>query len=335
MNREEKIFFKLSEFRKEFDSIFLKTIPTEPKTLYEIVKYHFNVGGKRWRPFLVRAVCKCLGGTAEQSLPLEISLEYIHNWSLIHDDIEDSEEMRRGESTVWKAFGLPRAVNVGDTMGALEIEVLSSGQKAWGEERLNEIYQMMGEAIRKMCEGQNDELDLRERKENVEEKEVLEMMQKKTGALIKFGLIGIAKILNASPEVVKGLEEYAIKMPLAFQIQDDQLNLIGGEEYGKEIGGDIKEGKRTVQLTHCLKNCGENDRERIISILLKPREQKTKEEVDFVIQKIRETGSLDYALELSRKFALEAVEAIKILPDCEEKETMKNIVLWLALDRKF
>lgn len=334
MNREEKIFFQLSEYKKEFDSIFLKAIPEEPQSLYNIVKYHFNIGGKRWRPFLVRTVCKALGGTEEQSLPLEIAVEYIHNWSLIHDDIEDSEEKRRGKETVWKSFGLPKAVNVGDTMAALEIEVLHTGQKMWGEENLNLMYKMMGEAIRKMCEGQNAEFDLRERKENVEEKEVLEMMEKKTASLVKFCLVGIAKILNASPEILKEVEEYATKLPLAFQIQDDQLNLIGGKEYGKEIGGDIKEGKRTIQLTHCLKNCGE-DGKKIISILLKPREEKTKEDVDFVIEKMRETKSLDYAIGLSRRFALEAVEAIKFLPDCEEKETMKDIALWLGVDRKF
>lgn len=335
MNREEKIFFQLNEYKNGFDPIFLKSIPKEPRSIYKIVEYHFNTGGKRWRPFLIRTICKTLGGTKEQSLPLEIALEYIHNWSLIHDDIEDAGEMRRGKDTVWKAFGLARAVNVGDAMGALEIEVLSLGQKVWGEKNLNEMYKIMGEAIRKMCEGQNAEFDMREKKGNVEEKEVLEMMKKKTGALIKFSLVGIAKAMNASPEIIRGLEEYAIKLPIAFQIQDDQLNLIGKEEYGKEIGGDIREGKRTIQLTHCIKNCNEKDRKKIISIILKPGEKKTEKEIEFVIEKIKETKSLDYALEFSRKLATEAAEALNVLPDREERKVMQDIALWLAVDRKF
>ena len=120
---------ELEKYKKKFDPLFLNYIPKTPKTLWQPVVYHFKSGGKRWRPYLVRLTGKLYKVPTSLCQLLEIIVELTHNWTLIHDDIEDGDLLRRGQATVWKKFGLDYGINSGDIMFALSLKILKEGEK--------------------------------------------------------------------------------------------------------------------------------------------------------------------------------------------------------------
>ena len=302
-------------------------------TLWQPVIYHFKSDGKRWRPYLVRVIGKLYQVPEAACELLEVIVELTHNWTLIHDDIEDGDILRRGKLTVWKKFGLDYGINCGDAMFALSFKILENGEKIWGKKNTLFLLKSLSETLIGLSEGQNLEFDFRKKKNNIKISDYMRVVKRKTTLLPKFGVIGIAKIAGASKKETKALEKFCDNIFPAFQIKDDILNLIGKREYGKEIGSDIKEGKRTVPLIYLLNKVSQKEKKEILRIILKERKKTTKKEVEKVIKLMKKTNSFEYSLSFIEKLIEKGKKSLPLLPGFPERQILQELSDWLAQGR--
>ncbi len=259
----------LAEIRRLFDGR-----DERREVLYDLILDYPLREGKGLRPALSIALCCGLGGTVDAVLPSAATLELYHNAFLIHDDIEDESLLRRGEPTLHVTKGVPIAVNVGDAMLCLSLQPLLDNTAVIGLGPALDILQYVARMTRESVEGQALELEWVEgNRWDLTDDDYLEMVVQKTGwySFITPLVIG-ALAAEAEPAWLDDLIALGTSMSLAFQITDDVLNLAADpEEYGKEIGGDLWEGKRTLLLLHALRSANDSDRRRALDILAKPR----------------------------------------------------------------
>jgi geranylgeranyl diphosphate synthase type II len=229
---------------------------------------------KGLRPALCVATCRALGGTLEAVVRSAAVLELYHNAFLIHDDIEDESLVRRGRPTLHREHGVPIAVNVGDAMLALSLQPLLDNIETIGLGPALRTLRAIARMTRESVEGQALELDwVRRGVVELSDADYVRMVEGKTCWYSFIAPVEVGAIAaGAAPEQIAALCEFARTLGVAFQIQDDLLNLAGEiGSYGKEIGGDLWEGKRTLILLHCMRSCSPSEREEIAAILAKPR----------------------------------------------------------------
>jgi geranylgeranyl diphosphate synthase type II len=277
---------------------------------------------KGLRPALCIATCRALGGALEPVLSSAAVLELYHNAFLIHDDVEDGSELRRDRPTLHRTHGVPVAVNVGDAMLALALEPLLDNMAAVGLGKALRIMRVVARMARESAEGQALELDwMRRGRWDLTDVDYVRMVYKKTSwyTFIAPVLIG-AIVTGASPAALAELRRFAALLGIAFQIQDDVLNLVGEQaRYGKEIAGDLWEGKRTLALSHALRSTQTGDREQMCAVLLKPRPydegdpgvHKTSDEVRWLAGLIDRSGGVDYAQRVAGRYARRAARALQ------------------------
>ncbi len=242
--------------------------------LYDLILDYPLRGGKAMRPALSIAACLGLGGHLEAILPTAATLELYHNAFLIHDDIEDESWWRRGKPTLHIDHGVPIAVNVGDAMLSLSLQPLLDNVERVGLGPALRILRAIAKMTRLTVDGQALELQwVRANTWQLDDADYLKMVELKTSwysfiTPLQAGAIAA----GAGPERLAPLESLGRHLGAAFQITDDLLNLRGDpEEYGKEIGGDLWEGKRTLMLLHTLRSAESPDQERAVQILSKRR----------------------------------------------------------------
>ena len=242
--------------------------------LYDLILDYPLRGGKALRPALSIATCLGLGGHLEAILPTAATLELYHNAFLIHDDIEDESWWRRGKPTLHIDHGVPIAVNVGDAMLSLSLQPLLDNVERVGLGPALRILRAVAKMTRLTVDGQALELEwVRSNTWRLDDDDYLKMVELKTSwysfiTPLQAGAIAA----GAGPERLAPLESLGRHLGAAFQITDDLLNLRADpEEYGKEIGGDLWEGKRTLMLLHTLRSAEPTDRERAVQILSKRR----------------------------------------------------------------
>jgi geranylgeranyl diphosphate synthase type II len=213
----------------------------EPNNLYEPMKYIMELGGKRIRPILCLVGTEACGGQVQGALPIAHAMEVFHNFSLVHDDIMDRADQRRGLPTVHKKWNEPTAILAGDNLLVKAYESILS----FSGNGKNEILTLFSKTATEVCEGQQDDMDFAERNE-VSEADYLHMIQNKTAVLLGCSLAAGALTTNASKDVVEKLYRFAIAVGMSFQLMDDYLDAFGtSNKVGKVIGGDIMEGKKT------------------------------------------------------------------------------------------
>jgi geranylgeranyl diphosphate synthase type II len=253
---------------------FIPDAPRYRSVLYELMLDYPLREAKALRPALAIATCRALGGSLEGVLKSAAVLEFYHNAFLIHDDIEDGSEKRRDESTLHRAHGIPIAINVGDAMLALALEPLLDNMRLLGMGKALRILQAVARMARESAEGQAIELSwVRNGRWDLGDREYLLMVYKKTAwyTFITPMLIG-GMVAGADEAVLRSLRGFATSLGLAFQIRDDVLNLSADEkQYGKEILGDLWEGKHTLALMHMMRSASARERARAVAILAKPR----------------------------------------------------------------
>ncbi|MFH1445496.1 MAG: polyprenyl synthetase family protein [Nanoarchaeota archaeon] len=287
-----------------------------------VVWYHIGTGGKRIRPVLAVMTGKVLGCDINKVLPYAAACEVLHNWLLVHDDIEDGDTHRRGKPTVWKEFGIDHAINAGDYMSQKVYELILRSRDIGVDETttIKLLDEMIKTAI-KTAEGQAMEFELR-KNNNPTEKEYLDMITHKTAYYLTAPMVGAAVISNSPQETIDKIREFGMKLGPAFQISDDLLDLTIGK--GREdIGSDICEGKRSMMVVHCAQNCSEEERKKLFNTLNKPREQTTKEDVLWVKDLFEKHGSMDYSRELAEKYMKDSKDTVSDLPK-ELKKLLEN-----------
>jgi geranylgeranyl pyrophosphate synthase len=253
---------------------------------------------------------RALGGRSEDALPAAAGLEMLHNAFLVHDDIEDSSDSRRGVPTMHRRVGVPIAVNTGDAMNALAMRLFRKTGYRLGPAAAMRIFDEVDHLVVETLEGQAMELGwVRDNDLAVGADDYLRLVLKKTAwySFIHPMRIG-AIVANGDDRNLGRFDRFGYLLGLAFQITDDVLNLNGNvARYGKEINGDLWEGKRTLLLTHALRYADNTDRAWISSFLARPRERRLPREVLRLHQIISGGGGIQWAQQVASAFAQAAV----------------------------
>jgi geranylgeranyl diphosphate synthase, type II len=222
-------------------------LPESPASLYDPIRYIMQIGGKRLRPRLVIAGCGICGGDVNEAYHAAAAVESLHNFTLIHDDIMDNADTRRGMETVHRKWNMSTAILSGDALFAYSFGLLSyyGLQSRYTKDQYLKLNQIFLDATRTVCEGQALDMDFESRKD-VHLNEYLAMIGQKTAALLKASLQMGAVVAGASEEQIQNLGDIGYNAGVAFQIQDDLLDATGNpEKFGKKTGGDIAAGKKT------------------------------------------------------------------------------------------
>jgi geranylgeranyl pyrophosphate synthase/uncharacterized protein with NAD-binding domain and iron-sulfur cluster len=283
-------------------------VPTwEPQRhLYGLVKDFIGRSGKGLRPALCIATARALGGRMEDAFPAAAGLEMLHNAFLVHDDIEDGSDFRRGVATMHRRAGVPIALNTGDSMNALAMRLFRRTGERLGPAAAMRIFDEVDHMVVETLEGQAMELGwVRDNDLTVGVDDYLRLVLKKTAwySFIHPMRIG-ALVANGEDRNLSRFNRFGYLLGLAFQITDDVLNLKGNvARYGKEINGDLWEGKRTLLLTRSLDRAHDADRAWISGFLARPRERRLPREVLRLHEIIASSGSIQWAQQAAAAFA--------------------------------
>jgi geranylgeranyl pyrophosphate synthase len=290
-------------------------------------------GGKRWRPALFLLICEALGKNSEDCLDFAIIPEVIHNGTLIVDDIEDSSELRRGKPCTYKIFGVDIAVNAGNAMYYLPLLPLIEKKEKLPAESIRDIYEVYVQEMINLSLGQAMDITWHRGIANADElneEDYLQMCAYKTGTLARMAAKISAIVANANEELVEKLGRFAESIGIAFQMQDDVLDLIGKEFAIRKggVGQDITEGKRTLMVIHTLKNANSPDRKRLIQILeMHTSDQNLRDEAISLLQKY---NSIEHVKKTASRIVEQSWnEVSKLLPSSEAKEKMKAFAEFL------
>lgn len=312
---------------REIDAVFGGSVPN----LHEAIRYHMGTSGKRLRPLLAIGTYEALTKKNDNKiLPFASACEVLHNWFLIHDDLQDGDRVRRDKPAVWVKYGLAHGINVGDYMAQKVFElILRSKEYGVDDATILELIDAMVTAAVKTSEGQA--LDINMRSYMPTEKNYMDMVLAKTGHYLAVTMIGAAILANKK-EIIPHLIEFGSYIGPAFQIIDDILDLTEGKGRG-EIGRDIKEGKKSLLVIHCLSKCSEEERKTLLDILAKSPEETTSSNVDLIVELFDKYGSVDYAKNKAEGLQEKAYESIKKLPP-ELHEILKTFADYLVKRKK-
>jgi len=309
----------------------------EPRRhLYELVPLYPQRSGKGLRPALCIATCGAFGGLTDRVIRSAVAIELFHNAFLVHDDLEDGSEYRRGQPTLHAVHGLPIAVNVGDAMNVLSIRPVMENLETLGPQLTWRVFSEIEHMAHQAVEGQAMELGwVRDNACDLTEEHYLRMTLKKTCWYTCIQPCRIGSLVATAGAIDPDrFNRFGYYMGAAFQIQDDILNLIGdARRYGKEVGGDIREGKRTLMLIHALNHCGPREKERMRRFLAKPRRRRSTDEVNWVYRVMRKYGSIDFARSCAHQLAGAALREFVVAygdqPDSEHKRFIESLVLYM------
>lgn len=290
-------------------------------------------GGKRWRPALFLMICEALGKNPEYWVDFSIIPEVVHNGTLVIDDIEDSSEMRRGKSCLYKIFGLDLSVNVGTTMFYISLLPLMEKKVDLPSEILTSIYKIYAQEMINLSMGQAMDITWHRgiaNADNLGEEDYLQMCAYKTGTLARMAAKIAAVLSGGNQDLVEKLGRFAESIGVAFQIQDDILDLTG-KEFAKKKGGvgqDITEGKRTLIVVYALKKANSKDNKRLIEILnMHTSDQTLRDEAISILQKYNAIEQVKQTAERIVKESWAEVE--RLLPTPQGKEKLKEFAEFL------
>ncbi|MDR2719672.1 MAG: polyprenyl synthetase family protein [Nitrososphaerota archaeon] len=284
-------------------------------------------GGKRWRPALFLLICEALGVKEDYCIDFAAIPEVIHNGTLVIDDIEDSSELRRGKPCIHKLYGIDISVNVGNAMYYMPLLALMVKQVKLSAEVLCGIYEVYVQEMINLSMGQAMDIAWHRglaNADNVSEDDYLQMCAYKTGTLARMAAKMAAVSSGAEKTLVDKLGRFAESIGVAFQMQDDILDLTG-QEFAKKKGGvgqDITEGKRTLMVIYTLKNANETDKKRLIEILnMHTNDQNLRDEAIALMQKY---NAIEHTAQTAEKIvAISWNEVECLLPTLEAKEKLK------------
>jgi geranylgeranyl diphosphate synthase type II len=284
-------------------------VAADASALQRLMADYPRRGGKMLRPSLCIAAARAFGATAEDALDSAVAIELLHNAMLVHDDIEDDSEQRRGTPTLHALHGLPLALNAGDALGLLSLRPLKHNVDRLGLPLALRIFEETERMAWETTEGQALELAWRrDNRDDIDEEAYLTMVLKKTCWLTTIHPLRVGCLIGTRGGAhghasMDALIRLGFFFGAAFQIQDDILNLEPGADYGKETAGDLLEGKRTLMLIHAMGHATPAERERLTRFLALPRSERTPGEVAWVMALIVATDALEHARVVARALA--------------------------------
>ena len=313
-------FPHISSCLQDIERIMESELAKEDKRVYGMLIPFLKRGGKRIRPTLALLSCGAVGGDRTKAIEPAAVIELFHNFTLIHDDIEDDSQFRRGEPTLQITHGIPIALNSGDALYTLLWKKLVSLKMP--PSKMVRMQMLYADAFKRVVDGQGIELSwIKDGRFDVSEEEYKGMIGGKTAALMGLSCEMGAMVGGARKSVQGNLREYGECIGAAFQIQDDALNVVGDfEKYKKEIGGDISEGKRTLMVVHCLSKASAQDKALLTQILASHTRDQA--QISEAIAILKRYGSVEYARGVSLKLVERAKSLIKRLPESVDKSSL-------------
>lgn len=283
---------------------------TEPTNLYEPVHYILGLGGKRLRPILTLMTAEVFGGKAKDAMDAALAIEMFHNFSLVHDDIMDDAPLRRGKTTVHEKWDLNTGILSGDAMLILSYQFFES----YPPEVFKKLTSLFSKTAIEVCEGQQYDVDF-ETRDDVTIPEYLKMIEYKTSVLVAAAMQMGAIIAHASDQDAEAMYEFGRNLGIAFQLQDDYLDAFGDPKtFGKQVGGDIMENKKTFLYLKSLEKSAKEDRESLLHLYsIKPKDAAAK--VEAVKGIFTESGAVEATqmeIESYTRKAFEVLEQLTI-----------------------
>ena len=322
---------ELSEISKELEPAIRAYIEDDvPANLIEACRQYPYAGGKRMRPAMTVTACGAVGGNREDAVPLAVAIEYIHNFTLVHDDMMDGDEMRRGMPTSHAKYGPQTAMLAGDALFAKAFNIISKMDVP--PEVSKKIMGKVSEAVWDLARGQQMDVNNENAGTDVGMDDYIETIRLKTGVLFAAGAECGALVGGADDATAEAVYNYAEAMGVAFQMFDDILGIYGDSgKTGKSSGNDIRKGKTTVMICHFLKqNRGGPEFHRLRSILGKA--DASDAEIDEVRKMLKDSGSYDFALRMAKEYVDAAKSELDCLPAGREKDFMAALAEY-AMDR--
>jgi geranylgeranyl diphosphate synthase type II len=340
-----EFFSTLQEYKRQVDEYIFEHLPKshpipEIDNLYEMMRDYPSRSGKGLRPSILLIFCRAFGGDTKKAINTAAALELFQNWIVIHDDIEDGSEMRRGLPALHIKHGLPLALNAGDALAGKMWEFLCDNRIIIGAETALDVIEQFLIMYAETTSGQHVELSwVHNKRWDLNRQDYFGMCRKKTAwyTCMTPAWTG-ALIAGADIKYKEVIFDFGMDLGIAFQIQDDVLNLIGDEKiYGKEIGGDLWEGKRTLITIDLMKKANEFEKKFLKSVFDMPRVDKQKANIDEIMRLIRHYGCIDSAMTTSIELATKARQSFTRL-DGAIDESQRRIILEMIdfmIDRKF
>ena len=289
-----------------------------PESLYEPIKYFYGLGGKRIRPALTMMSCEAFGCDPTKSLDAALSVETFHNFTLIHDDIMDSADYRRNNETVHKKWNLNKGILSGDRMLILAYQLLEN----YDSKTYHELTILLNKTAEQVCEGQQLDIDF-ESKLDTTYDQYIEMITLKTAVLLGCSLKMGAIIAESSIENQDEIYDFGINLGLAFQLQDDYLDVFGEEsKIGKKVGGDILENKKTVLFHIALSKSNQKNKNKLISLY--NAVDKNEEKILKVKSIFKESESHLVTKKIIKDYTIKAINNLEKLNIGDEKK--QNLV---------
>jgi geranylgeranyl diphosphate synthase type I len=288
---------------------------SRPTELYKAARYLPDAGGKRLRPAIVILTAEAVGCEPEKVLPAAVAVELVHNFTLVHDDIMDRDDIRRGMPAVHVKWGEAGAILAGDTLYSKAFEIMTRAEGC--PENLLKCVDILSKTCRDICEGQWMDIEFEDRTD-VTEEEYLDMIEKKTGVLYAAACKIGAILGGASDETADTLYEFGRLIGIAFQIYDDVIDMITPEEVlGKVRGSDLMEGKKTLIAIHALNNG--------VELGIFGKGEASIQEINDAVRLLEDSGSINYARDLAVSYITKGKGLLDILEDSESKDILLAI----------
>ncbi len=311
--------------------------PPEPRSeIYDLAADYPDRGGRSLRASLCISSARAFGASQEEAINSAVALELLHNAFLVHDDIEDGSEERRGRPTMHLLHGVPIAVNVGDALAVLSLRPLIANRAKLGSRLTLRILEEAERMARESVEGQAIELAWRRHNAvDLQDADYLRMILKKTCWYTTIYPCRVGALIGTRDRVdLDRHMRFGFFLGAAFQIQDDLLNLVGDHaRYGKEIGGDVWEGKRTLMIIRLLQQASPEERIELRRVLGLERERRTHDDVRWIRERLDAHGCIEYARQVAHGLAGAALHefqsAYADLPDSRDKRFLKALVPWV------
>jgi len=309
------------------------------RPLYEMLAYHLGLDGsdgprgKRMRPLLGLLAYQTLTGDYHPALPGAAAVELGHNFSLVHDDIEDADVERRHRPTLWALWGIPLAINAGDALFALSrLALYRLLEDGFSERRVLALMRVYDETCLALCEGQYLDISF-ERRTEVGVDAYLEMIGKKTAALVGASVQAGAILATDDPDVVEAYRRFGYDLGMAFQMADDvKGSFWSAADSGKPEAGDVRKRKKTMPVVWALEHAGEADRARLSEIFSRGEDPMhdapvSDAEVVEVLDILERSGARQHALGEARRYRDRALRDLELLPcPLDRKQDLAELV---------
>lgn len=297
-----------------------KTITKEPKNLYEPISYILNLGGKRLRPTLVLMASEIFGGSYKEAMDAALAIEVFHNFSLIHDDIMDDAPLRRGKETVHEKWDINTGILSGDAMLINAYQLFEN----YEGDIFKELAILFTKTAIEVCEGQQYDIDF-ETRDDVTISEYIKMIEYKTAVLVGAAMQMGAIVAGASKDCKSSIYDFGRLLGLAFQLQDDYLDAFGNPEtFGKQVGGDIIENKKTILYLKALEFATKDEQKQLKGLFsLNPKDPS--EKISAVKHLFETTGAKDKTRLEIEKYTEEAFQVLKNLSVTDDKKSILKL----------